>query len=120
MFHVPYPESDEIEIIDEPSPTGYARQGRIADEIDYELFGTEMQFVEITLDPGEQVIAEAGAMMHMDAAIQMETVFGNPSSGQQGFWSKIASAGKRVLTGESIFNLAWSRQRRQKQSLAAE
>ncbi len=77
--------------------------GRIADEIDYEVFGSELQYVEITLDPNEQVIAEAGGMMYMDSDIKMDTVFGDPSEQQQGFWSKIASAGKRVLTGESIF-----------------
>jgi len=80
-----------------------ASSNRIADEIDYEIFGSEMQYVEITLDPGEQVIAEAGAMMHMANAIQMETLFGDPSRRDTGFWEKLKSAGKRVLTGESIF-----------------
>ncbi len=76
---------------------------RTADVIDYELFGDDMQYAEVTLDPGEMVLAEAGAMMFMSAAIKMETVFGDPSQKQQGFWGKIASAGKRVLTGESLF-----------------
>lgn len=80
-----------------------ASSRRIADEIDYEIFGTEMQYVEITLDPTEQVIAEAGAMIHMADAIQMETVFGDPSGGSTGFWGKLKSAGKRVITGESMF-----------------
>ena len=75
----------------------------IADEIDYEIFGTESQYVEITLDPGETVIAEAGAMMFMDQGIQMETVFGDPSEQGGGFWSKAMSAGKRMMTGESLF-----------------
>jgi uncharacterized protein (TIGR00266 family) len=82
--------------------TGENRQ-RIADEIDYEVFGHEMQYCEITLDPRETVIAEAGAMMYMTAGIKMETVFGDPSAQGQGFWGKLASAGKRALTGESIF-----------------
>jgi uncharacterized protein (TIGR00266 family) len=74
-----------------------------ADEIDYKLFGSEMQYVEVTLDPGETVIAEAGAMMYMTPGIQMQTVFGDPSQQQQGFLGKLASAGKRVMTGESLF-----------------
>lgn len=78
-------------------------RGTRSDEIDYEIFGTEMQYVEITLDPGEVVIAEAGGMMYMTSGIQMDTVFGNPSATGGGFWSKVAAAGKRVLTGESMF-----------------
>jgi uncharacterized protein (TIGR00266 family) len=75
-----------------------------ADVIDYQVFGEEMQFVEITLDPGEMVIAEAGGMMYMTSGIQMETVFGDPSKQQQGgFFGKLMTAGKRVLTGESMF-----------------
>jgi uncharacterized protein (TIGR00266 family) len=84
----------------EPSFTGGSR---VAHEIDYEVFGDDMQFCEITLDPGETVIAEAGAMMYMSDAIQMDTVFGDPSGHETGFWGKIKSAGKRALTGESIF-----------------
>jgi uncharacterized protein (TIGR00266 family) len=84
-----------------PPPAGPAA----AHEIDYELFGAEMQYVEITLDPGEACISEAGAMFWMDPDIQMETVFGDGSPGQQqaGFLDKMMSAGKRVLTGESLF-----------------
>ncbi len=62
-----------------------------------------MQFVEVTLDPGETVLAEAGVMMFMTRGIQMETVFGDPSAPAGGFWSKVAAAGKRVMTGESLF-----------------
>src|SRR4029453_1951382 len=80
----------------------------MADVIDYEIFGDEMQFVEITLDPGEMVIAEAGAMMYMTAGIKMETVFGDPSQQNQGFFGKVLSAGKRMLTGESIFMTTFS------------
>jgi uncharacterized protein (TIGR00266 family) len=76
---------------------------RRADEIDYQIFGEEMQYVEITLDPGEMVIAEAGAMMYMSPAITMETVFGDPSKQDTGLMGKLLSAGKRVLTGESLF-----------------
>ncbi|QDT01714.1 hypothetical protein K227x_00810 [Rubripirellula lacrimiformis] len=76
---------------------------RNADEIDYEIFGHETQYVEITLDPGEQTIAEAGALMYMAAGIEMNTVLGDPSKQDTGFLGKAISAGKRVLTGESLF-----------------
>ena len=76
-----------------------------AHEIDYEVFGEEMQFVEITLDPQEACIAEAGAFMYMDPGIQMETIFGDGSAKGEagGFMGKLMSAGKRVITGESLF-----------------
>lgn len=73
-----------------------------ADEIDYEITGDDMQFVEITLDPDEVVVAEAGAMMYMSQGIEMQTVFGDPSK-QQGFFGKLLDAGKRMVTGESLF-----------------
>jgi uncharacterized protein (TIGR00266 family) len=80
-----------------------------SDVIDYQIFGEEMQYVEVTLDPGEMVIAEAGGMMYMTAGIKMETVFGDPSAGQQqGFFNKLLSAGKRMLTGESLFMTTFS------------
>ena len=82
-----------------PPPTG-----RRSDEIDYEIFGEEMQYVEITLDRGETMIAEAGGMMYMTPGIRMESVFGDPSQqGKQGFFGKVLTAGKRMLTGESLF-----------------
>jgi uncharacterized protein (TIGR00266 family) len=77
----------------------------LAHQIDYKLYGDDMQFVEIELDPQESVVAEAGAMMMMSPGIQMETIFGD-GSGQDntgGFMGKLFSAGKRVLTGESLF-----------------
>ena len=79
------------------------RTSKTSHEIDYEIFGDDMQFCEITLDPGETVIAEAGAMMYMTDDIKMETVFGDPSKQGQSFWDKAMSAGKRAITGESIF-----------------
>ncbi len=82
-----------------PSPTGGRKR---ADDIDYEIFGDDMQFVEITLDPNEVVVAEAGGMMYMSDGIQMQTVFGDPSK-QQGFFGKLFEAGKRMITGESLF-----------------
>jgi uncharacterized protein (TIGR00266 family) len=81
---------------------------RRSDEIDYEIFGQEMQYVEVTLDPRETVVAEAGGMMYMTPGIQMETVFGDPSAAPTGFFGKVLSAGKRVLTGESLFMTTFS------------
>ena len=76
---------------------------RTAHEIDYEITGQEMQFVEIELDPGESAISEAGSLMYKDPSIHMSAVFGD-GSGQSGdFMSKLVGAGKRVLTGESLF-----------------
>ncbi len=75
---------------------------RVADEIDYEIHGEDMQFVEVTLDPEEVVIAEAGAMMYMTDGIRMRTVFGDASR-ETGFLGKLAAAGKRMITGESLF-----------------
>lgn len=77
-------------------------QGR-ADEIDYKIHGQEMQFVEIELDPGESTIAEAGSMMFKDPTVRMDTVFGDGAEQTTGFFGKLASAGKRLLTGESLF-----------------
>ncbi|MBR2062597.1 MAG: AIM24 family protein, partial [Anaerotignum sp.] len=70
-----------------------------ADEIDFEIFGDDMQLVEIELDPGESVIAEAGAMNYMDSCIKMQTIFGDGSGADQGkgFGSKLLGAGKRAL-----------------------
>jgi uncharacterized protein (TIGR00266 family) len=72
-------------------------------EIDYRIYGEEMQCVEVELDPNETVIAESGAFMYMDEGIQMETIFGDGSSNGGGFFSKLMGAGKRLLTGESLF-----------------
>jgi uncharacterized protein (TIGR00266 family) len=74
-----------------------------AHEIDYKLYGDDMQFVEIELDPQESVIAEAGGMMMMEDGITMETVFGDGSHSGKGFLNKLVGAGKRLLTGESLF-----------------
>ena len=82
-----------------------------AHEIDYQIFGEEMQYVEIELDPQEIVVAEAGSFMMMDNGIKMETIFGDGSDQQQsGLFGKLLSAGKRVLTGESLFMTAYLNQ----------
>jgi uncharacterized protein (TIGR00266 family) len=91
------------------APAG--KQG-ISDQIDYCIHGDDTQYVEITLDPGETVIAESGAMMFMTSGIVMQTVFGDPSS-SGGFWNKVVSAGKRVLTGESLFMTTFTNSRSQ-------
>lgn len=79
-------------------------------EIDYKIYGEELQYVEIELDPNETAIAESGAMMMMDEGIVMETIFGDGSEQSQssGFLGKLMSAGKRILTGESLFMTAFS------------
>ncbi len=78
-------------------------------EIDYFILGEEMQLVEIELDPQETAIAEAGAFMYMDEGIQMETIFGDGSSQDKtSFFGKILGAGKRLLTGESLFMTAYT------------
>jgi uncharacterized protein (TIGR00266 family) len=85
-----------------PPPFGVASR---ADEIDYRIMGSEMQFVEVELDPGESAVAEAGAMMYKDSVVQMETIFGDgSSSGMAGsIMDRLLGAGKRLLTGESLF-----------------
>jgi uncharacterized protein (TIGR00266 family) len=89
-------------------------------EIDFEIHGKEMQFVEITLDPGEACIAEAGAFMYMDPGIEMETIFGDGSAESDGggFVGKLMGAGKRVLTGESLFMTLFGNAGRERQNVA--
>jgi uncharacterized protein (TIGR00266 family) len=71
--------------------------------IDYKIFGGDMQFVEVELDPGEAAVAEAGGMMYMDDGVDMETIFGDGSGSSSGFMGALMGAGKRLLTGESLF-----------------
>ena len=73
------------------------------DVVDYEIHGDDMQFVQVELDPGEAAIAEAGGMMFMDDGIRMETIFGDGSQQNSGLMGKLLGAGKRILTGESLF-----------------
>src|SRR2546430_7958017 len=72
-------------------------------EIDYKIFGDDMQFVEVELDPMEAAVAEAGGMMYMDDGIEMETIFGDGSQQTSGFLGALMGAGKRLLVGESLF-----------------
>jgi uncharacterized protein (TIGR00266 family) len=79
-------------------------------EIDYKIHGDDMQFVEIELDPNEAVVAEAGGMMFMDDGIAMETIFGDGSQQNRGFVASLLGAGKRLLTGESLFMTVFQNQ----------
>jgi uncharacterized protein (TIGR00266 family) len=72
-------------------------------EIDYKIYGDDMQFVEVELDPNEATVAEAGGMMYMDDGVEMETIFGDGTQKQSGFLGAMMGAGKRLLTGESLF-----------------
>lgn len=90
-------------------------------EIEYEVIGSSMQLVEITLDPGETIIAEAGGMAYMDSDIAFETRMGDGGQPDEGFFSKLFSAGKRLMTGESLFMTHFTNKgsRRQKAAFAA-
>ena len=87
-------------------------------EIDYKIFGDDMQFVEVELDPNEATVAEAGGMMYMDDGIEMETIFGDGSAQQGGFLGALMGAGKRLLTGESLFMTVFLNRSSQKKRVA--
>ncbi len=93
------------------SPWTHTKSANSADDIDFEIKGQELQFVEIELDPGESAVAEAGAMVWKDASVGMATVFGD-GSGEQGggFMGKLLGAGKRLVTGESLFTTVFTHQ----------
>lgn len=89
------------------------------DVVDYEIKGSEMQFVEVELDPGEAAVGEAGSLMFMDAGIAMDTVFGDGSTqGGGGLFGKLLGAGKRLITGESLFTTVYTNQAGGKQRVA--
>jgi uncharacterized protein (TIGR00266 family) len=92
--------------------------GRRAHEIDFRILGSEMQFVEVELDPGESAVAEAGSMMYMTNGIQMETIFGDGSGQQSGVMGALLGAGKRLMTGESLFMTVFTNQGGGKQQVA--
>jgi uncharacterized protein (TIGR00266 family) len=87
-------------------------------EIDYKIFGDDMQYVEVELDPNEATVAEAGGMMYMDDGIDMETIFGDGSAQQSGFLGALMGAGKRLLTGESLFMTVFLNRSSQKRRVA--
>ncbi|KAA3606791.1 MAG: TIGR00266 family protein [Planctomycetota bacterium] len=86
-----------------PPPYRESVYRRRAHEIDFRIHGDDLQYVEIDLDPGEAAVAEAGAMLFMTDGVEMNTVFGDASEQQGGFFGKLVGAGKRLLTGESLF-----------------
>src|SRR5512137_2805837 len=89
-------------------------------EVDYKVFGEDLQFVEIELDPQEAVVAEAGAMMYMEDGIEMETIFGDGSAQSQGggIMGALMGAGKRLLTGESLFMTVFQNRAAEKRRVA--
>ncbi len=87
-------------------------------EVDYEIFGDDLQMVEVELDPGETVIAEAGSMNYMEDSITFEAKMGDGSQPDQGFLGKMLTVGKRVLTGESLFMTHFSNQGQAKKRVA--
>ena len=88
-------------------------------EIDYKIFGDDLQYVEIELDPNEATVAEAGGMMYMDDGIEMETIFGDGSAQTKpGFMGALMGAGKRLLTGESLFMTVFYNKSTSKRRLA--
>jgi uncharacterized protein (TIGR00266 family) len=88
------------------------------DVIDYQIFGDDMQFVEVELDPNEAVVGEAGSMFYMEDFIQMETIFGDGSASQGGVLGKLLGAGKRLVTGESLFTTVFTNQGQGKRKVA--
>ncbi len=108
--------NDHYERAASPPPT----TNRMSDEVDFTIQGSEMQFVEIELDPGESAVAEAGAMMYMDPSISMESIFGDGSQKNQqgGIFDKLVGAGKRVISGESLFTTVFTHQGAGKAAIA--
>jgi uncharacterized protein (TIGR00266 family) len=88
------------------------------DVVDYEIKGAEMQFVEVELDPGEAAVGEAGSMLFMEAGIVMNTIFGDGSQANAGLWGSLVGAGKRLITGASLFTTVYQNQSTQKRRVA--
>jgi uncharacterized protein (TIGR00266 family) len=87
-------------------------------EVDYEIIGDDLQLVEVELDPGETVIAEAGSMTYMEDGIAFESKMGDGSEPEQGFFGKLFGAGKRMLVGESLFMTHFTNRGQGKQRVA--
>ncbi|TAL34309.1 TIGR00266 family protein [Phenylobacterium sp.] len=97
----------------------HSRNAAVSDDIDFEIKGQELQFVEIELDPGESAVAEAGSFVWKDASVEMTTMFGDGSGGQGGgFMGALLGAGKRLITGESLFTTVFTHQGRGKAKVA--
>lgn len=111
MNHTPHSSNSELvaatSATDADVSMGFGGQD-VTDGIDYKIYGTEMQFVEIELDPAESAVAEAGAMMYKTAQVNMETIFGDGSEENQGFMGRLLGAGQRLLTNESLFTTVFT------------
>ncbi|MBX8489523.1 TIGR00266 family protein [Pseudomonas cichorii] len=94
----------------DPNTSSGFGSGQATDGVDFKLYGTETQFVELELDRGESAVAEAGSMMYKTCDVQMETIFGDGSSQSSGLLGSLLGAGKRMLTGESLFTTVFSQQ----------
>ncbi|MDC7701290.1 TIGR00266 family protein [Vogesella indigofera] len=88
------------------------------DVIDYQIFGDDMQYVEVELDPGEAAVGEAGALYYMEDDVSMDTIFGDGSAAQSGLLGKLLGAGKRLITGESLFTTVYLNQGQRKRRVA--
>jgi uncharacterized protein (TIGR00266 family) len=101
-----------------PPIIGAGNRAGVMHEVDYQIYGDDLQFVEVELDPSEAVVAEAGGMMYMDDGIEMETIFGDGSQQNKGFMGALMGAGKRLLTGESLFMTVFQNQGSAKRRVA--
>ena len=113
----------QLSVLDAPATPDPAAipppiSGRLAHDIDFKIIGTEMQFVEVDLDPGESAVAEAGSMMYMTPGIEMETIFGDGSQPRSGVMGALLGAGKRLITGESLFMTVFTNGGQGKQQVA--
>lgn len=107
----------DVDVPPPPSARTSFHRSQLAHEIDFSIRGEEMQYIEVELDPGEAVIAEAGTMMYMEDGIQLDTVFGDGREGQ-GLFDKLLGAGQRLLSGESLFMTVFSNKAHGKRNVA--
>lgn len=106
------------QITEQQASGGFGSQA-YTEGLDYKIYGTEMQFVEVELDPDESAIAEAGAMMYKTTSVKMETIFGDGTQNQQGgFMNLLLGAGRRLLTNESLFITVFTQSRQGKGKVA--
>jgi len=101
-----------------PQDGGYEGTTMAMDVVDYEIKGSEMQFVEVELDPGEAAVGEAGSMMFMESGIVLDTIFGDGSQASSGLWGALVGAGKRLITGANIFTTVFMNQSDRKRRVA--
>ena len=113
-------DANETQSVQNPSFQTAPASMKHMDEVEFTIYGDDLQFVEILLDPGETIVAEAGAMMYMDSSIASDTIFGDGSSQNEGagMMDKLVSAGKRTLTGESLFMNTFSNTSHEKKCVA--